>query len=505
MARRREEDLRGARAGLEALLADVPEDCPAPLRDKIIELASILRPAYRAHEWEQLTATIEEKLGLDVSEVDDAALLPTYAIDLVTPATFDEIVTDGFFREYLDYTRESEAPTAFHFGAILTCVAAAFARRPLIGWDAVPLYPNLYTLLVGPTGTKKSTALAKARDLITRAFPKVGATPARVNVLPSEGSPQGYASALRRRNFEVTTISDGLIIASELKVLIGKEQYKSAFGEWLTDWYDNMSDPWSRALKGEDVYELPAPYICFASASNMTWLKEIPDNLIRAGYFPRHLIFTAEAKRHDKASPKFDEGVRDRLAGMIAARVTNLPVAMPLSTEASEWLDRWYLGKVTVQERGEQDELFAAWLTRKLSHALKVATVWQIADGGPHDELRAEWLHRATMLVDWMDAGVLTVYRSLGSTSEGAVTEAVLAYIERKGDRVAVSSIGRGLRNRWNARSVQEGIRTLLLARLIRQEQDGVLGTVLTMVAPRASGQPAAPAPSTPARPRRGA
>jgi len=473
-------DLRAACAGLELLLSDATPESPIELRDKVIELARIVRHAYSRDGWNAIATEIRDKFGLDVP--DEAPALVAVPSDFQTPDSFEEIIEDGFFKDYLAYTRESEAPTQFHFGAILTGVSAAFARRPLIGWDAVPLYTNIYTLLVGPTGTKKSTALSKARDLIVTAFPKVGTTPARVNVLPNEGSPQGYASALRRRNFEVTTISDGWIIASELKVLVGRELYKQALGEWLTDWYDNMSNPWSRALKGEDTYELPAPYICFASASNMTWLKEIPETLIRAGYFPRHLIFTSKDKRHDKANPKFDMPTRDRLAGLLSTNIADLPERMELSKDAEIWLDRWYLGKVTKQERAEQDELFAAWLTRKLSHALKVATVWQVVDGGPKEELHVDWLRRATRLIDWMDAGVLTVYHTLGSTSEGAVTEAVTAYIEKKNGRVAMSALARGLRNRYNSRSVQEGVKTLLLARLLRQEHDPVMGVVLTMV-----------------------
>ena len=473
-------NLRDARAGLELLLSDATPTVPQELKDKVIELATLVRPSYRNGEWETLAREIRDKLGLVVPDALAASVeVPS---EFTTPETFVEIVEDGFFRDYLIYTQESEAPTQFHFGAMLTCVAAAFGRRPLIGWAAVPLYTNIYTLLVGPTGTKKSTALSKARELVATAFPKVGTAPARVNFLPNEGSPQGYASALRRRNYEVTDISDGIVIASELKVLVGKELYKQALGEWFTDWYDNMSDPWSRALKGEEVYELKAPYVCFAGASNMTWLKEIPDNLIKAGYFPRHLVFTASEKRHDKASPRFDDGVRLTLATRLATSLDNLPVKLPLSPAADAWLDGWYLAKVTKQERLEQDELFAAWLTRKLSHALKVATVWQMVDGGPRDSLHVDWLRRATRLVDWMDAGVLTVYHTLGSTSEGAVTEFVAEYIKKKGGKLTLSMLARGLKNRYNSRSVSEGVRTLLLAGLLRQEQDVTLGTVLTLV-----------------------
>lgn len=469
-------DLRAACAGLELLIADATPDSPPMYRDKIIELAKIVRPAYRMHEWELVAAAIRDKLGIDAPDewVDPGPSVPT--------DTFTELVGVGWFADYLAYTGESEAPSQFHFGAAITCASAAFGRKPLIGWHAAPLYPNIYTLLVGPTGTRKSTALAKARELITVAFPKVGNKLAQVNVLPNEGSPQGYASALLRRNFEGSPTSDGLIVASELTVLVGKEQYKAALGEWLTDWYDNMTPVWSRALKGEETYELIAPYVCFAGASNMTWLREIPQNLIKAGYLPRHLIFNAREKRHDMANPRFDIAIRDRLAGVLGARLADVPATLPLSLGAERRIEEWYIGHITRQERLEQDELFAAWLARKLPHAIKLATVWQMVDGGPREELHAEWVERATKLVDWMDAGVAMVYGALGASIEGAVTEAVLAYIERKGGKATLSAVVRGLRNKYQARSIQEGVNTLVLARVITRVADPVAGMVLATV-----------------------
>lgn len=472
-------DLRAACAGLELLLADATPESPAALRDKVIELAKIVRPAYRNGEWELIAASIRTKFGLDVpDELRDMGEVNAI-VDTFTP-----LIEDGWFKDYLGYTQESEAPAQFHFGAMMTCASGAFGRKPLIGWDAAPLYPNIYTLLVGPTGTRKSTALAKARELAVQAFPKVGNKPSQLNVLPNEGSPQGYAGALRRRNFEVTTTSDGLIVASELTVLVGREQYKAALGEWLTDWYDNMSPVWSRALKGEDTYELLAPYVCFAGASNMTWLREIPDNLIKAGYMPRHLIFTAREKRHDKANPRFDAALRTSLAVTLGTRIADLPPTMELSKAAATHMDEWYTNKVTRQERMELDELFAAWLSRKLPHAIKIAVVWQIVDGGPRDALHVDWLKRATRLIDWMDTGVMSVYHALGASTEGAVTEAVLSYIERKGGLSTLSSLVRGLKNRYQSRNIQEGVKTLLLARVLMQDTttDPTVGLVLRVV-----------------------
>lgn len=472
-------DMRAARAGLDVLLLDASPQSPVELREKVYELARILRDGCATlTEFDEIAEKIQKSFGVDrIPETEIDTFDPRFA----PPATVTEIVTDGWFKEYLDYTAELESPTEFHFGAALTAASGAFCRRPLLGWEAVPLYPNIYSLLVGGSGTRKSTAINKAKDIIKEAVPTL-------NLLPNEGSPQGYASALRRRYFETNVASDGLIIASELKVIIGKDQYKLALGEWLTDWYDNMSDPWQRALKGEETYELPKLYVSFVGGSQMTWLRDIPETLIAAGYLPRHLIFYANQKRHDCANPRLDATKRAALVEKLRTRFESLPEALPLHAETAQLLDAWYLGRVTKQERAamaQHDDTFGLWLSRKIAHALKVAVVWQTVDGGPMDSLRAEWLLRAIRLVDWMDTGVRDVYRLVGSSKDGATSDAVLGFIERRGGEAMLSQVVRALKNRYTVDQVQGGIKTLVAARLVKAEAAPERGgTLLKLLAP---------------------
>lgn len=476
---RQRPEMLAAQAVLDELLSDDTPGPPEALRVRVLEAARLLHSTYTPNEWLSLTARIRARFPDAVVE----AVATGIDDEFVTETDFEALVADGWFRGYLDYTRESEAPAQFHFGAALTCISGALGRRPLIGWQgSTRLFPNIYALLVGPTGTRKSTAIARALELVQTAF---GTT---LNVLPSEGSPQGYAGELMRRSLEGSPISDGLGVASELTVMIGKDAYKEALGKWLTSWYDNDFGPdekWSRALKGAGRYELLRPYVCFVGASNMTWLRELPDSLVKAGYMPRHLTFSAMGKRHVEANPQFDEIEAMALTTLLRERVRELPEKMTLSGDAAVYMKRWYEGRVARQEEHEQDELFAAWLSRKMPHALKIACVWQLVDGGPQDEMQVEWLRRAARLVDWMDAGVMDVYRALGTTGEGMAADAVLRCIERHDGRTTLDAVGRALKNRYNKRSVIDAVQTLVFAGVVTQTADPMGGAVLTM---RATG-----------------
>jgi hypothetical protein len=466
-----------AQAVLDELLSDTTPNPPDALRTRVLEAARLLHRTYTANEWLDVVARIRARF--DVAAVETIVVGVDGAF--TTETDFEALVGDGWFRGYLDYTRESEAPAQFHFGAALTCISGALQRRPLIGWQgSTRLWPNIYTLLVGPTGTRKSTAIARALELVQTAFGTM------LNVLPSEGSPQGYAGELRRRNLEGSPIADGLGVASELTAMLGRDTYKDALGKWLTAWYDNDFGPteiWSRALKGEGRYELTRPYVCFIGASNMTWLRELPESLVKAGYMPRHLTFSAAGKRHIKANPQFDEIECMALTTLLRERIVDLPDRMVLSGDAAMYMDRWYEGRIAMQEEAAQDdELFSAWLGRKLPHALKIACVWQLADGGPKDELQEKWMRQATRLVDWMDSGVVNVYRALGTTGEGMAADAVLRLVERRGGKLTLDLIARTLKNRYNKRSVLDAVQMLVFAGMLTQVADPVGGAIVTLV-----------------------
>jgi hypothetical protein len=63
----------------------------------------------------------------------------------------------------------TEAADEHHFAALATSIGAVLGRRVYVDY-AYRLYPNLFTLIVGPAGSsKKTTALRLARQVVTRA------------------------------------------------------------------------------------------------------------------------------------------------------------------------------------------------------------------------------------------------------------------------------------------------------------------------------------------------
>jgi hypothetical protein len=76
---------------------------------------------------------------------------------------------DSILEDYMEYVRvESESADAFLIGSILPVTAAQLGRRVRFPWGSDVQFPNIYAMLAGPPGARKSSAIKLAEKLARR-------------------------------------------------------------------------------------------------------------------------------------------------------------------------------------------------------------------------------------------------------------------------------------------------------------------------------------------------
>jgi hypothetical protein len=445
-----------------------------PLIEKVRGLVEQAYAGCEEEEWNDIAARIRKSFGLA-----DDGLVRGGRGDPIPNATrhedFPTLIPDGWFHDYLDWTNELEAPPQFRFGAAITIVAAGLCRRPRLRWEARDLYPNLYTLLVGPTGSRKGSAVERAMRTIV---PAMGA-----NILPNEGTHQGFAHALRRRLVATSgATSDGLIVAPEFSVLMSRDRNKEDLVRWLTDWYDSPAK-WERGLRGEEEYELRNVYVCVLGGSIIEWLRTMPVDAITGGFMPRFVLFDAPDKQFWKARPRVDGKREKELQHRLSVVASAVPEEIGFDSDGERYIDHWYEVEVRGAYERSGDERYRAWLARKQAAALKLAIVWQLADGGPQDVLAREWIEKARRVVDWGDSSVAAIYGALGVTQEGQVTEDVLRVIARSpGKRCSRRTLVATLDAQYQGSRVGGALNTLILGGKVKRVREVVGGTLFAVV-----------------------
>jgi len=70
------------------------------------------------------------------------------------------------FDKYFEYTKDTEPPLVFHRWSLLTCMGAALGRQFKLPFGEFNIHPNMYIMLVGDPGTRKSTAIKIAKKVL---------------------------------------------------------------------------------------------------------------------------------------------------------------------------------------------------------------------------------------------------------------------------------------------------------------------------------------------------
>jgi hypothetical protein len=161
-------------------------------------------------------------------------------------------VSQDFFQSYLEYTSGGEVPVCFHRWAALVGIGTILERNVHTRFGEGYIYPNMYTMLIGSAGTKKSTAIRRIKKLLIRAgYTHIAAERTSKEKYLADLSGQndgisGEQDLLDKNIFgtmDDSTVTPNLIAADEANDFfgIGNLEFLSVLGS-LWDWegkYEN--------------------------------------------------------------------------------------------------------------------------------------------------------------------------------------------------------------------------------------------------------------------------
>lgn len=77
--------------------------------------------------------------------------------------------TETYFDVYNEYTKDSECPRFYHRWGAISSLAAFLGRDCWFQFGHFNIYPNMYVKLIGSPGTRKSTAIKIAKQIVVQA------------------------------------------------------------------------------------------------------------------------------------------------------------------------------------------------------------------------------------------------------------------------------------------------------------------------------------------------
>ncbi len=337
--------------------------------------------------------------------------------------------------KYLEYTENSESPISYHTWCGLSVIAGALQRRVYLRWGlGRTIYPNLYVVLVGPSGrTRKGVAIGIAKEFLKK-LPSVTVTP------ESSSGRQAMIMAMKRAIVNFQDPSDGKIkfhcsvtaFSEELSVFLG--QGDIAYLSNLTDWYDSKDD-WEYETVGRGKDSLQGLCLNLMGGTAPDWIQSmIPQEALGGGFTSRIIFIVEEVKR--KIIPKYiptqEELDMQATLQRDLERISQLAGEITFDEEAEQLYVDWYIDQDKKLSAGilpVADTRFAGYNERRATHLQKLMI---LCSASRSDELkiRAADFHRALDLLHSAEINMPKTFGGLGKSRMSDESDAVINYIK---------------------------------------------------------------------------
>lgn len=343
-------------------------------------------------------------------------------------------VLNDWLSGYLEYTQGSEPPLSYHTWAGISVIAGALQRRTFLQWGFETIYPNMYIILVGPSGkARKGVALGIAKDLLsTTPISMTSESVTREALIRSmKGAITNYADPDGKIRFHcsITCFSE------ELSVFLG--QSNIAFLSSLTDWYDSK-DSWTYETKGSGTDKLQGLCFNLLGATAPDWLQSMLPQEAVGGGFTSRVIFVVE-DRKGKTVPEhiLSEKELQIKTGLEQdlERISQLSGEFHFDNDGRKLYVDWYTEQDRLLASGTlpvADERFAGYCERRSTHIRKLCMALSASRG---DDLTITGydFERALGILRAAEIKMYKTFGGLGTAAYSQATEKIINFIKQKG------------------------------------------------------------------------
>jgi hypothetical protein len=379
---------------------------------------------------------------------------------------FDEYLPRerGFITDFVYALRGTEIPTLFAVWAAMFCMSAVVKREAWIEWGPFSkFFTNLYVLLIGPAGCKKSTVVNFSHKILQEVTSYVKDPNStfikKLNIIKNKSTPEAILKQMHdglegtRDKYKLVDPRSGRplvnpktgepmfyyktaetsILASELAVLFGKQNYNESMIENLLDLYDAEDTfEWTTIGRGQVI--LKKLYTTLLGGTTPTGFKDsIPSAALGDGFLSRTILAYAPRTTREYTEPlDVPHGPdREHLAQSLAWIADHTVGSHKFSPEAQERFKIWYHD---FKESMRNEVKYAGVMSRRDQNVRKVAFYMRAQRYADEDDklISLEDLDSAIALVDATYRTAPILLGDIETRGISTKAESLLNYIKRK-------------------------------------------------------------------------
>lgn len=399
---------------------------------------------------------------------------------------------EDIFDDYLEYTKNTEPPRIYHRWSLITCIGALLGRNVYIAHGHNKIYPNLYVMFIGESGTRKSTAIKMCKKLLSAAgystFAADKTSKEKFLLDLAGGGTEEETANLRARDKKATeeeimnrnlwgedeTLREPrevFIVADEFNEFAGSsnsELYTTLGNLW--NW-DDENAPFFNSFKSGSVKIWQPTVSLLAGNTAEGFARAFPPETIGQGFLSRMLLlFGTKSGRRIAFPPVPNISDTSRIiTTLMRIRGKNARGSIEIDAEAYV-----ILGEIYSEDKRLSDIRLASYSTRRFDQLLKLCLI--ITCARFEETVTYATVIYANTILSAAEANMSKALGEFGKAKNSDITQKIITYLEASLKPVGIQELWKhvGVGNLGKMTELAEMIQGLKMADKIQYVEAGV-------------------------------
>lgn len=319
---------------------------------------------------------------------------------------------------FIDLTEGTQSPLIFRKWAAASIIAGALERRCWVKAGRRTLYPNLYTLLIGPPGVGKTDAIREIFEF-AQSLPELHMAPSNVSRASLIDALVGASRSLLRPMENPPHITYNALFAAADELGVFLAQYESSFMSSLNKLYDGTI--YTETKRGMKIdIKIERPLLNIMAGTTPAWLGgNLPETAWAEGFSSRLiLIYSGDRIKIDLfAEMAFNDDLRAKLE-LDLKDIFSLYGQFHWDESVVEAFSSWYMADCP--PRPEHPRL-EHYLPRRHIHFLKLCMVFSASRGNDLVIRMVDYQSAMDMFLE-AEASMPDVFRAMKSVGSDSNT-----------------------------------------------------------------------------------
>jgi hypothetical protein len=334
----------------------------------------------------------------------------------------------SFLESYREYSSGNEAHPTYHIFSGLIALSSIVGRRVWVDMGSFNYVPNLYVILVGPSGNRKTTAMTPAKNLIRALkLPYSAECVTKEKLVLDIFAQERVIADMPIEYADKKTFSPMTCVVTELSEFLGAGGLGMI--NFLTTIYDQ--DYYDIRTKNKGDTTINGPYLCLLACTTPDWITLYLKQDVISGGFSRRAIFVYEST---KGAPIPRPVVTPAMATAwqqlldYAAKLQLVKGPMLWDDEALTFYDSWYIQH---SKRSAPHPMLTGYFESKHAQLLKIATLLSLSEAFDR-VLKKRHLTFGLEVLALAEANMAKVFSGMGRNELNPVANKVLESLRQQ-------------------------------------------------------------------------